>query len=85
MTWVKWDSIEAFNTWHTGIKAELGLPKESVDAEGNTIEGSLVSTDYVLPIVVANNDIRANIEDKYATDLEASSNPIVSHYEASTL
>jgi hypothetical protein len=85
MTWVKWDSIEAFDTWHTGIKAELGLPKESVDADGNIIEGSLVSTDYVLPIIVADNDIRALIDYDYATDLEPSTNPIVSHYEADSL
>jgi hypothetical protein len=85
MIWVKWNSIEAFNTWHTGIKTELGLPKLSVDADGNTIEGSLVSTDYALPIIVDDNDIRALVDDTYATDLEPSTNPIVSHYEASSL
>jgi hypothetical protein len=85
MLWVKWNSIETFNAWHSDVKAKLGLPKESVDAEGNTIENSLIITDYVMPIIVADNDIRALIDDGYATDLEPSTNPIVSNYEASSL
>ena len=85
MAWVKWDSMQAFNAWHDGIKAELGLPKLSVDAEGNTIPGSLMNENYTLPITVADNDIRANVDDEYATDLQAADNPIVSHYETNTL
>jgi len=85
MAWVKWDSIQDFNTWHDAVKAELGLPKLSVDAEGNTIPDSIISTDYVLPIVVAANDIRANIDDERVNNLELSTNPTKSNYEANTL
>ena len=85
MIWVKWNSLEEFNAWHDIVKAELGLPKASVDADGNEIEGSLVITDYVLPTVVAENDVRACIAEEYAEGLEPSTDPIVSHYEAHTL
>jgi hypothetical protein len=85
MAWVKWDSIENFNTWHDAIKAELGLPKLSVDAEGNTIPDSLINENYTLPVIVANNDIRARVEDEYETGLEAADNPIVSNYETNPL
>jgi hypothetical protein len=85
MAWVKWDSIQAFNAWDDAVKAELGLPKLSVDAEGNTIPDSLINENYTLPVIVADNDIRASVEDKYATDLQAADNPIVSNYETNPL
>jgi len=81
MAWVKWDSIEDFNTWHNAIKAELGLPKPSVDAEGNVIEDSVINTDYILPIIVSDIDIRANVSDDYAAGLVTSENPYPSSYE----
>lgn len=82
MGWVKWDSIEDFNTWHDSIKAELGLPKPSVDAEGNVIENSVINQDYVLPTIVNENDVRANIGDEYATGLVTSENPYPSSYDS---
>ena len=80
MAWVKWDSIEAFNVWHDAIKAALGLPKPSVDDAGNVVDDAIISTDYVLPVIVAEDDIRANVEDAYAQILTPSENPIVSNY-----
>ena len=85
MAWVKWDSIEDFNTWENQIELELGLPKLSVDAEGNTIPGSLINENYTLPITVADNDIRASVQDEYATGLQPSSDPYVSNYETNPL
>ena len=80
MIWVKWDSIENFNTWHNAIKVELGLPKLSVDAQGIVIPDSLINENYIVPVIVADNDIRANIDEQYATDLLATDNPVVSNY-----
>jgi hypothetical protein len=85
MIWVKWNSLEEFNTWHEALKKELGLPKLSVDAEGNPIDNSLFINDYVLPIVMAENDIRACIAAQYATGVEISTDPIVSNYEAASV
>jgi hypothetical protein len=83
MAWVKWDSIEAFNAWHDAIKTELGLPKPSVNDAGNIVDEAIISTDYILPIIVADDDIRAYVEDVYAEDLTPSENPIVSNYAIS--
>ena len=82
MIWVKWNSIDEFNIWHNAIKSELGLPKLSVDANGAEIEGSLVITDYVIPLIITDNDIRCCIDEKYQEGLEVSSNPIANNYEA---
>ena len=82
MTWVKWDSIEDFSAWHEDIKTELGLPKLSIDQEGNIIADSVINENYVVPVIVADNDIRADIADEYASGLSVSVTPHVSNYEA---
>lgn len=85
MAWVQFNSVNDFNTWHDLIKKELGLPKVSVDAEGNEIEGSVIVTDYTKPIVVSPTDVRALIADELADGLTLSEPPIVSNYEANSL
>jgi hypothetical protein len=85
MAWVKWNSIENFNTWHDGIKADLGLPKLSLDQEGNEISDSVINENYTMPIVVADNDIRAFVDETYSDGLQESINPHVSNYEAHSL
>jgi hypothetical protein len=79
--WYKWESIEAFNLWHEQIKLELGLPKLSVDADGNTIEGSIVNKEYTTPVTVSVNDIRAVVGVNYATNLTPTDSPYLSNYE----
>jgi len=78
--WVKWDSIEDFNSWHDVIKVEIGLPKLSVDAYGVEIEGSLINENYVTPYIVSATDIRANIDEVYATGLIKSETPLLNSY-----
>ena len=85
MNWFKWDSIEDFNAWENQIQLELGLPKLSVDAEGNTIPNSVINENYTLPIIVADNDIRASVQNEYATGLQPSTNPDKNNYEANSL
>jgi len=79
--WYKWESIEAFNLWHEQIKQELGLPKLSVDADGNTIEGSIVNQEYTTPVTMSVNDIRAVVDVNYATNLTPTDSPYLSNYK----
>lgn len=82
MIWVKWDSLDSFNTWHDEIKAILGLPKPSINEDGEIVEDAVITDSYVSPIIVAEHDIRALIDDIYTDGLEASVSPIMSRYEA---
>lgn len=86
MTWIKWNSLEAFNAWHDQIKKELGLPKNSIDASGQIKPDAVISTNYVTPIFLAEDDIRALIDDKYIekSNLEnqKSENPFKNTYDS---
>ena len=82
MIWVKFFDIESFNLWHEDVKTTLGLPKPSLNEAGEIVADAIVTDSYVLPIIVADNDIRAFIDELYADGLDTSSNPIVSKYEA---
>lgn len=75
--WYKWDSIESFNTWHEGIKAELGLPKSSVTEDGLAVPDGVITDQYTNAFIVAEDDIRAMVENEYSEGLKASENPII--------
>lgn len=75
MTWVTFDSIESFNAWHDQIKADLGLPSQAIDSEGNLVEGAQASTDYTTPHIVTKFDIRADVESDYLNGLTLSETP----------
>ena len=38
MGWYKFSSQEEFNLWHEEVKKKLGLPKLSIDSDGNEVE-----------------------------------------------
>jgi len=80
--WVKWTSQAKFDVWHDQIKAELGLPKPSVDQYGNIVEDAIINDSYTVPFVVSSDDVRADIEPQYAEGLTPSTNPQESHYES---
>jgi hypothetical protein len=71
--WCKWLSIEDFNAWHEAIKATLGYPFSSVDSSGNKCEP--MNTNYTMAVIVANDDIRAWVDEKYAHGLVSSEAP----------
>ena len=75
--WYKWDSIESFNTWHDTIKAELGLPKPSFTEDGLEVPNGIITDQYTNAFIVAEDDIRAMVEDDYSEGLTASENPII--------
>lgn len=81
MIWVKFTSIESFNSWHNSIKALLELPKISTDFQGNPMPEATMTTNYVEPVIVAEDDVRAFIDEEYASDLSISESPFVSNYE----
>jgi hypothetical protein len=64
--WYEWESLEDFNSWHEAIKAELGLPRLSIDQRGNLC--SPMVEDYTNCNEVQNKFI-AMVEDDYAQDL----------------
>ncbi len=80
MIWVKFPSLESFNAWHEEIKEHLGLPKISTDSDGNLIPEATITTDYVLPVVLSSDDVRALIDEEYAEGLELSEVPFESNY-----
>ena len=65
VTWVKWNSKEEFDLWHEAKKIELGLPF------------SEIVTEYTFPIVISEQDVRADIETIHVGDLELSNNPLL--------
>jgi hypothetical protein len=69
--------MDEFNIWHDTIKLQLGLPKESVDNNGNIIKNGIVTNNYVEPFVVTENDVRASVEDLFSSNLEISTSPFV--------
>lgn len=68
MTWRKWTSQTAFNTWHNRAKAALALPAVGVNADtGDPDPDAQLTTAYTLPVVLASNDVRAWVDPVMAT------------------
>jgi hypothetical protein len=82
MAWVKFDSIESFNNWHDQIKAQLGLPRLSVDEFGQEVPNSVIITAYTDPHIKAVDDVRAFVEDQFIEGLTITDAPEVLKYEA---
>lgn len=75
MNWYKFTSLEAFNTWHEALKAELGYPLPSIDQDGNVI-GEPFTTEYTSVVKVSDNDFRTIAKAEHAEGLEASTEPV---------
>lgn len=82
MTWVKFNSIEDFNNWHNQVKAQLGLPKLSVDEFGQEVPDSVVVIGYTEPHIQAVDDIRAFVDDVFIDGLTITDAPKGLNYEA---
>ena len=83
MIWVKYNSLDEFNKWHDTIKTELGLPKISVDINGNLVPEAILTTEYVTSHIVSTNDIRALIDEEYLGSLQISESPFTNNYSQS--
>lgn len=76
MSWYTWTSQEAFDEWHTAVKAELGLPKPGINqATGLVDESAQWTTDYTCAVEVAEGDFRAIVEDDVAELVEGLGTP----------
>lgn len=64
--WYEWQSVEDFDIWHDTIKTELGLPRLSVDKNGNPCEPAIEN--YTQAIETEGKAI-AMVEDEFATHL----------------
>lgn len=60
--WHKWQSIEAFDAWHSAVKNALGIPHPNCDADGTPQADAQWTTAYTSPVVVAADDVRAVVE-----------------------
>lgn len=66
--WYSWLSFDLFNAWHDAAKLALGIPHPGRNAAtGEIDESAQWTTAYTEAIVVADNDVRAYVEDSVAT------------------
>lgn len=62
-----WTSIELFNIWHGAAKTVLGIPYPGRNAAtGEIDESAQWTTAYTEPAIVAEDDVRAYVEDHVA-------------------
>jgi hypothetical protein len=64
--WYEWPDKESFDIWHEQIKASLGLPKLSIDSNGQECEPLV--TEYTEGII-SQDKVIAMVEDIYAESL----------------
>lgn len=62
-----WLSLDLFNAWHDAAKTALGIPHPGRNAAtGEIDENAQWTTAYTEPTVVADDDVRAYVEDTVA-------------------
>lgn len=62
-----WSSLNLFNAWHESAKVALGIPYPGRNAAtGEIDENAQWTTAYTEPTVVADDDVRAYVEDTVA-------------------
>ena len=68
MMWYLWDSSASFDLWHETAKAFLGIPYPGRNsATGEIDENAQWTTAYTEPLVLADDDVRAFVEDHVAS------------------
>jgi hypothetical protein len=65
--WYEWDNLELFNSWHDQIKLDLGLPRMSIDNNGQECEPMI--TAYT-EAIESEGKIIAMVETEFATELQ---------------
>lgn len=65
--WYSWLSMSLFDVWHDAAKLALGIPHPNRNqATGEIDENAQWTTAYTEPVIVADDDVRAYVEDKIA-------------------
>jgi hypothetical protein len=62
--WYEWDTLADFDIWHKTIKIQLGLPKQSININGNSIDDPIIEN-YTSP-TYSYNKVIAMVEHQYA-------------------
>lgn len=63
-----WLSLDLFNVWHDAAKVALGIPHPNHNAANGEIdEDAQWTTAYTEPTLVADDDVRAYVEDNVAS------------------
>lgn len=66
--WHRWMSLLAFSMWHDAACAALGIPHPGYNAATGEIDTAAQwTTAYTQPTVVAEDDVRAFIDNHVAT------------------
>lgn len=73
MKWFIWTSLESFNSWLSGINKAEGLPKKSIDSQGN--ECDPIIENYYSATIISNVDVRCLVEEQHSEGLTSSSAP----------
>lgn len=76
MKWYSFSSKEAFDTWHTELKNQLGYPLPSISQDGSIL-GEPYTVDYTSVLQVAENDWRTIVDEQYAEGLTESEAPTI--------
>lgn len=66
--WFEWQDVDSFNIWHEQIKNDLGLPRLSIDQNGNHVEPMI--TNYTEPFEI-DGKVIAMVELDHAVNLLA--------------
>jgi hypothetical protein len=62
-----WPTFDAFNSWHADACTALGIPYPNRNAATGEIDANAQwTTAYTQPTVVAEDDVRAYVEDNVA-------------------
>ena len=63
----QWDSTASFDLWHESAKQALGIPYPGHNAGTGEIDSDAQwTTAYTVPVVVAEDDVRAYVEQTVA-------------------
>jgi hypothetical protein len=67
VNWYSWTSLDAFDNWHASACSALGIPHPNHNAAtGEIDESAQWTTAYTEPTVVAEDDVRAYVEQSVA-------------------
>lgn len=64
--WYRWTSIEAFNAWHEEVKKRLGIPHPNRSLATGRVRSTTAhwTLEYTSPVVLADDDVRAIVEEE---------------------
>lgn len=64
--WYKWNSLQSFNVWHNYVKDQLGIPHPNYNLQTGELQvlDAYWTLEYTDPVIVADDDVRAIVEEE---------------------